>query len=190
MDDHIYSKPTRDKFLNEHLLFRDPKLKKYFDRTLQRDLDKFRTQVRTKHSSKSFDTFMYVLVTDSIRDILLQTVSEITEHMKSMGDLVISGGEAFNLYTDYENRIVTSDIDAKFIPRMSVNPEFFGKLQAVKLILWDKLGQVAQELNLRIKKRLVAMRKQYPKIFKSGFNLLWTFETAFKVSSKPVIAKN
>jgi len=166
MDDHIYSKPTRDKFLNENLLFRDPKLKKYFDRTLQRDLDKFRTQVRTKHSSKSFDKLMYVLVTDSIRDIILQTVSEITEHMKSMGDLVISGGEAFNLYTEYENRIVTSDIDAKFVPRMSVNPEFFGKLQAVKLILWDKLGQVAQKLNLRIKKRIMAMRKQYPKIFK------------------------
>ena len=130
MDDHIYSKPTRDKFLNEHLLFRDPKLKKYFDRNLQRDLNKFRTQVRTKHSSKSFDKFMYVLVTDSIRDIILQTVSEITEHMKSMGDLVISGGEAFNLYTDYENRIVTSDIDAKFVPRMSVNPEFFFTLHS------------------------------------------------------------
>jgi hypothetical protein len=155
-----------DAFLKEHLLFRDPKMKKYFDRNLQRDLGKFRTQARTKHSTKSFEKFMYVLITDSIRDIILQTVGEITEHMKDMGDLVISGGEAFNIYTAYDDRIVTSDIDAKFVPRMSVDPKFFGKLQATKLILWDKLGQVAQKLNLRIKKRMMAMRKKYPKIFK------------------------
>ena len=166
MDQHIYSKPTRDKFLNEYLLFRDPKLKKYFDRNLQRDLNKFRTQAKTKHASKGFDKLMYVLITDSIRDILLQTVGEITEHMKTMGDLVISGGEAFNIYTAKDDRIVTSDIDAKFVPRMSVNPEFFGKLQATKLIMWDKLGQIAQKLNLRIKKRITSMRKMHPKIFK------------------------
>src|SRR6056300_423763 len=166
MDEHIYSKSTMDAFLKEHLLFRDPKMKKYFDRNLQRDLGKFRTQARTKHSTKSFEKFMYVLITDSIRDIILQTVGEITEHMKDMGDLVISGGEAFNIYTAYDDRIVTSDIDAKFVPRMSVDPKFFGKLQATKLILWDKLGQVAQKLNLRIKKRMMAMRKKYPKIFK------------------------
>ena len=166
MDGHIYSKSTMDTFLKEHLIFRDPKMKKYFDRNLQRDLGKFRTQARTKHSTKSFEKFMYVLITDSIRDIILQTVGEITEHMKDMGDLVISGGEAFNIYTAYDDRIVTSDIDAKFVPRMSVDPKFFGKLQATKLILWDKLGQVAQNLNLRIKKRMMAMRKKYPKIFK------------------------
>ena len=172
MDGHIYSKSTMDTFLKEHLLFRDPKMKKYFDRNLQRDLGKFRTQARTKHSTKSFEKFMYVLITDSIRDIILQTVGEITEHMKDMGDLVISGGEAFNIYTAYDDRIVTSDIDAKFVPRMSVDPKFFGKLQATKLILWDKLGQVAQNFNLRIKKRMMAMRKKYPKIFKFlGVNL-------------------
>lgn len=166
MDEHIYSKSIRDAFLNEHLLFKDPKMKKYFDRNLQRDLGKFRTQARTKHSTKSFEKFMYVLITDSIRDIILQTLGEITAHMKDMGDLVISGGEAFNIYTPYDDRIVTSDIDAKFVPRMSVDPKFFGKLQATKLILWDKLGQVAQKLNLRIKRRILLMRKRYPKIFK------------------------
>ena len=166
MDEHIYSKSTRDAFLNEHLLFKDPKMKKYIDRNLQRDLGKFRTQARTKHSTKGFEKLMYVLITDSIRDIILQTLGEITTHMKDMGDLVISGGEAFNIYTPYDDRIVTSDIDAKFVPRMSVDPKFFGKLQATKLILWDKLGQVAQKLNLRIKRRILLMRKRYPKIFK------------------------
>lgn len=166
MDEHIYSKSAMDKFLNEHLLFRDPKMKKYFDRNLQRDVGKFRARAHTNHSTKSFEKFMYVLITDSIRDIILQTIGELTDHMKGMGDLVISGGEAFNIHTDYEERIVTSDIDAKFVPRMTVDPKFFGKLQATKLILWDKLGQTAQKLNLRVKNRLLSMRKRYSKIFK------------------------
>jgi hypothetical protein len=166
MDEQIYSKSTIEKFLNENLLFNDGKLKKYYDRNLQRDLGKFRARVHNTHSKKDFEKIMYVLVTDSIRDIIIETIGEVSEHMKNMGDVIVSGGEAFNLYVDYNDRIVTSDIDAKFVPRMSVNPQYFGKLQATKLILWDKLGEIAKRLGPRVKRRLITMRKKHPKIFK------------------------
>merc|ERR1711935_805632 len=166
MDEHIYPKTTIDKFLNENLLFKDAKMKKYYDRNLQRDLGKFRSRAHTTHRKKDFEKIMYVLVTDCVRDIIIETVGEVSEHMKNMGDVIVSGGEAFNLYVDYNQRIVTSDIDAKFVPRMSVNPQYFGKLQATKLILWDKLGEIAKRLGPRIKKRLISMRKKHPKIFK------------------------
>ena len=166
MDEQIYSKSTIEKFLNENLLFNDGKLKKYYDRNLQRDLGKFRARVHNTHSKKDFEKIMYVLVTDSIRDIIIETIGEVSEHMKNMGDVIVSGGEAFNLYVDYNNRIVTSDIDAKFVPRMSVNPQYFGKLQATKLILWDKLGEIAKRVGPRVKRRLITMRKKHPKIFK------------------------
>ena len=52
MDDQIYSKSTIEKFLNENLLFGDAKLKKYYDRNLQRDLGKFRSRVHSTHSNK------------------------------------------------------------------------------------------------------------------------------------------
>ena len=123
MDEQIYSKSTIEKFLNENLLFKDGKLKKYYDRNLQRDLGKFRARVHNTHSKRDFEKIMYVLVTDSIRDIIIETIGEVSEHMKNMGDVIVSGGEAFNLYVDYNDRIVTSDIDAKFVPRMSVNPQ-------------------------------------------------------------------
>jgi hypothetical protein len=97
---------------------------------------------------------VYVLVTDSIRDIILDTIGELTQFLRSSGDLIISGGEAFNLYVEFKDRIVTSDIDAKFVPRIPMNEKFFGKLQAVKLLLWNKLGELAKSLNLRIKKRI------------------------------------
>lgn len=166
MDDQIYSKKVIEKFIHENLFFKDEKMKKYFDRNAQRDLGKFRSRAHTAHKSKDFEKIMYVLVTDSIRDIIINTIGEITEYMKPMGDVIISGGEAFNLYTDYEDRIVTSDIDAKFVPRLPVNPKYFGKLQATKLMLWNKMGQVAQKLDAKIKKRILSTRNKHPKLFK------------------------
>ena len=166
MDDQIYSKPVIEKFIQENFYFKDSKMQKYYDRNLQRDLGKFRARAQSAHKSKSFEKMMYVLVTDSIRDIIIQTIGEIAEYMKSMGDVIVSGGEAFNLYTSFENRIITSDIDAKFVPRLPVNPQYFGKLQATKLMLWNKMGEVAQRLNLKIKNRILTMKKKNPKLFK------------------------
>lgn len=166
MDDKIYSKVVIDKFIDENLFFKDAKLKKYYDRNLQRDLGKFRSRVRTTHSDKDFEKIMYVFVTDSIRDIILDTIGELTQFLSTSGDLIVSGGEAFNLYTDFKDRIITSDIDAKFVPRIPLNEKYFGKLQAIKLTLWNKLGELAKRLNMRVKKRIMMMQKKHPKLFK------------------------
>jgi hypothetical protein len=73
--------------------------------------------------------------------------------MKSMGDIIISGGEAFNMYMDFKDRIITSDIDAKFVPKIPTDAKYFGKLQAIKLIMWDKLGKIAKKLKHSRKKK-------------------------------------
>ena len=86
-------------------LFNDVKLKKYYDRNEPRDLKKFRDRLHSKYPTKTFEKMVYVIVTDSIRDIILDTVGEINEVMKSMGDLIISGGEAYNMYVPFEDRI-------------------------------------------------------------------------------------
>ena len=121
MNGQIYSESIINKFREENLFFRDPKLKKYYERNLQRDLGKFRKRLVDVHKNKSFEKMIYVLVTDSIRDIILKTIGELTSFLASSGDLVISGGEAFNMYVDFKDRIVTSDIDAKFVPRIPMN---------------------------------------------------------------------
>ncbi len=166
MDSTIYPQGVIDKFLNENMLFNDVKLKKYYDRNEPRDLKKFRDRLHSKYSTKTLEKMVYVIVTDSIRDIILDTVGEINEVMKTMGDLIISGGEAYNMYVPFKDRIITTDIDVKFVPRMKKDSKYFGKLQAVKLILWDKLGQIAQKLNFRLKKRIIEVNKLNPKIFK------------------------
>ena len=169
MDIKLYSKQVIDQFRHENLLFRDAKLKKYFERNAARDLGKFRSRLHSTHSKKSLEKFVYVFVTDACRDIILNTIGEISEYMKNMGDLVVSGGEAFNMYMPYNERIVTSDIDAKFVPRIYYDAKYFGKLQAIKLILWDKLGKIAQKLNARIKTRIMSMDKKLIKYLGLGF---------------------
>tara|TARA_B110000503_G_scaffold122546_1_gene187234 strand:- start:4009 stop:5418 length:1410 start_codon:yes stop_codon:yes gene_type:complete len=166
MDEKSYSKVAIDKFMNENLFFKDAKLKKYFDRNEQRDLGKFRQRLHDTFSENDIEKMVYVVVTDSIRDIILDTIGELTQKFKSSGDLIVSGGEAFNLYVDFSDRIVTTDIDAKFVPFMKTDTKYFGKLQALKLLLWDTLGKYAKNLNARIKKRILSFREKHSKLFK------------------------
>src|SRR5210317_1903977 len=166
MDEKSYSKVAIDRFMNENLFFKDVKLKKYFDRNEQRDRGKFRQRLHDKFSENDLEKMVYVVVTDSIRDIILETIGELTQKLKTSGDLIVSGGEAFNMYVDFKDRIVTTDIDAKFVPRIPLNEKYFGKLQAVKLTLWNKLGEIAKRLNLRVKKRIMSIQKKHSKLFK------------------------
>lgn len=163
MDNQIYPESTIEKFLYENLFFKDVKLKKYYD---QGNVGKFRNHISKYHSDKSFEKVVYVLITDSIRDIIINTIGDLTGFLNASGDLIVSGGEAFNLYVDYKNRIITSDIDAKFVPRFPMNKKYFGKLQAVKLMLWNKLGELSKQLNLRVKKRIMEAQTKNLKLFR------------------------
>ena len=108
MDENIYSTAVINRFLKANLFFNDDLLKKYYDKN---DLVKFRNRVHKAHPNKTFEKMVYALVTDNIRDILYQTIGELTVFLKPMGDLIVSGGEAFNKYIDRNDRIVASDID-------------------------------------------------------------------------------
>jgi|TARA_B110000908_G_C10248997_1_gene450665 hypothetical protein len=177
MDEKTYPRETIDKFVNDNVLFKDLKLKKYFDRDEPRDLKKFRDRIHSTYPGKDFEKMIYVFVTDSIRDIILQTVGELTDFLRSSGDLIVSGGEAFNMYVDFKDRIVTSDIDAKFVPRMKTDAKYFGKLQALKLLLWNKLGQLSQRLNIRIRNRILEQKGKLTKFLGIGFKNKGPFVT-------------
>ena len=194
MDEQIYPKSTIDKFINENVFFKDEKLKKYYERDTPHDVNKFRSRVRSSYSDQSFEKIVYVIVTDSIRDIILDTIGDLTNFLSSSGDLIVSGGEAFNMYVDFNDRIITSDIDAKFVPRMQLNKKYFGKLQALKLLLWNKLGYLAKKLNLRIKNRITLMSKKHNKLFKFlgiRFNSVGPYVTRrYSLIKKKKMSKN
>lgn len=151
MDKLVYSEKVIEEFRQKNMFFGDKTLEKYYD---QGDVQAFRRRLVAKHGEESLDKMIYVVVTDTVRDILLDTVGHLTQFLKPMGDMVVAGGEAFNMHFPREERVVTSDIDTKFAPRVPYDTKYFGKLQSIKLILWDKLGRVCQQLSPKIKNRL------------------------------------
>jgi hypothetical protein len=156
MDTEIYSEAVINRFMKKNLFFNDSLLEKYYKSD---NLAAFRKRVHRVHNKESFEKMIYALVTDSVRDIILKTAAELSEFLKPMGDLVVSGGEAFNMYLDRADRLVTSDIDTKFIPIIPYDDKYFGKLQGIKLLLWNKLGEIARRINMKIKKRLSSKTK-------------------------------
>jgi len=156
MDTELYSQKTIDEFTKKNFFFDDPVLKKHYDAN---NVVAFRKRLVSKHGKQSLEKMLYVCVTDTLRDIILKTVGDLTAFMKPMADVVISGGEAFNMHLPRDDRVVTSDIDTKVCPRIPYNKAYFGKLQAIKLILWDKLGRVAKSLGPKIQKRMAKKTK-------------------------------
>jgi len=152
----MYNDSTLKQFMRKNLFFDDPVLERYYERG---DIKSFRSRLMRSHKNESLEKMLYAFVTDISRDIIMKTVGEITRFMNPMGDVIISGGEAYNYYVDKSKRIVTSDIDTKFVPRIPYDSRYFGKLQAMKLLLWDKLGEISIKIQREVKSRLTTNSK-------------------------------
>ena len=156
MDDTLYSQETIDKYMKENLFFNDPILKKYYE---EDKVKEFRKRLLNKHSTKDLQDMVYAYVTDSIRDIIYEIIGKLSVYLKKSGDLILTGGDAVNYYLLLEDKVVTSDIDTKFVPRFQVDNKLFAKLQAVKLLLWNKLGEISKKYSDKIKKRVQSQSK-------------------------------
>ena len=166
MDNDYYSERTINNFIKKDICQNDKLLYKYYE-TVQ--VKRFRRRLQIlKIDQKVIEQSIYVYITDSVRDIIISFVGKLTKYLHPMGDLIISGGEAFNTYFDKNDRIVTSDIDTKFIPMFKnetgklVGPsyyKYFGYLQAVKLLIWDYLRRNSELLSKQIYKRLNDIKK-------------------------------
>jgi len=168
MDTSFYSDSVVEDFIQTNLCQSDRKLYKHY---LNNDVAKFRERIHRKYpttSDKRIEQVVYACITDSIRDIILHTIGKLTEKMYPSGDLVITGGEAFNMYFEKDSRIITSDIDTKFIPVFrgqsgqlisTKSSKYFGFLQSVKLQLWNNLGEIAKSLNKKIRDRIIKTLK-------------------------------
>lgn len=151
MDTNLYSQETIDGYTKENLFFKDRTLQRYFEENKPIE---FRKRLASNFKNKDLEAMVYAFVTDSIRDIIYEIIGKLHATFKKSGDLILSGGDAVNYYLLLDDRIITSDIDTKFIPRMKIDSKFFGKLQAVKLLFWNEMGKIAKEYGPKIQKRL------------------------------------
>jgi hypothetical protein len=159
MDTYTYSQKTVDEFVREKLCGKDALLYRYYQ---EGKVQRFRNRLSRLVDDDDVKTVVQTFITDATRDVVLNLVGELTTHMKSYGDLIISGGEAINAYLAYDQRIVTTDIDTKFIPVIKIgksllkfdDEKMFGYIQLAKLKMWDKLGQLVMRYNTLILNRI------------------------------------
>ena len=125
MDEVHYLPRTIDDYLKKKLCVGDRLLYSYYNTN---NIKKFRSRL-SKFAGKDdlVNEYVYSIVTDLCRDILMKFVSKLTDNMLPFGDIILTGGEAFNHYFFPEDRVITSDIDVKFVPQFSPrNKKFFG----------------------------------------------------------------
>jgi len=156
-----YTDKDIEEWVKKKVCFGDKVLYKYISVYSQDNVKKFRSRVNKLYKKESFEEAAKVLVTESIRPLLLDIIDDLTKFLKPMGDLILSGGEAVNFYLQSKDKVITSDIDTKFVPKMKADDKYFGKLQAVKLLLWNKLGEIAQRDNYKIIDTVIKETKQH-----------------------------
>ena len=97
-------------------------------------------------------SILITIITNVLRPILYNTLSELNEDMGGYGQFIISGGEAFNLNVKKEYRKLTPDIDTKFIPffdkKIPSEAQYVGSILKIKEYFWyDVLEKAVQKLN-------------------------------------------
>jgi len=160
-----YTVETLDEFIRKTVCLEDPVLYKYYQEV---DQKRFRARL-SRLTTNDFDymTSVYTFVTNVLRDYIYEIIGKLTLYMKPFGEIILTGGEAFNSYFDVEDKIVTSDIDTKFVPifyyqgeKIDVkDPRFFTYLQACKVYLWDFLGAQALELSKKVSERIKILKQ-------------------------------
>ena len=157
MDEKYYSTGTFDKFIKKTLCDGDLITYKHFQKG---NLKFFRKRLKKEDL---VEQVVYVACTNILRDIIYEIIGKLTIHMKEWGDIVITGGEAFNNYFDIKERVVSSDIDTKFVPRFMspFDKRFFGYLQYCKLYLWQHIGFICTKYNKKVRERIKLLQKTH-----------------------------
>ena len=106
MDTSFYSDQAIRTFIRKTLCQSDSKL---FNHYVNGRVTKFRERLSRKFTSERQDNIeqvVYACITDSIRDIILETVGFLTDKLHPYGDLIVTGGEAFNMYFDKNSSVL------------------------------------------------------------------------------------
>jgi hypothetical protein len=166
----MYSRATQEQFVKSKLCQDDPKLYELFQRATtpratEADRRAFRKKLGATDVSEAVQTFM----TDACRPLIHGVIKALNKSMLPMGELIITGGEAFNHYLPKNDRVVTTDIDTKFCPLFADSKEtiitpmqykvYFEALQITKILMWDRLGRLAQQSNRAFNQRIRSLAR-------------------------------
>lgn len=149
MDEKYYSPKTVDEFARQVICMGKADM---FKAWMNNEPVKWRKLARKhKMTNAQVEKILYVLLTDTSRPTLYRMVAHMTSKMLPLGEMIIGGGEAFNHYSPREHRIVTSDIDTKFVPAFkSGQKRTFLHYQCTRLLMWDQMEVLRRRFNSKM----------------------------------------
>ena len=141
MDTRIYTKEALDEYVRVKVCMDDKTLIKYYDEGKIRE---FRSRLGRLTNGEDLSKVVLTVCTDVLRPLTYSVIKQMSRSLSNYGNLIISGGEAFNIYFPKNARVITGDIDTKFVPNINpADPKFFGKIQVCRLAMWNALGKGA-----------------------------------------------
>jgi hypothetical protein len=142
MNDNYYAPEVVENFKKKYIYFGEKKFEHAYD---SGDVTAYRSLLKKFVSQRDVQHIVYVIITDSVRDVVrTRLLPELSRFLKPYGEFIMSGGEVFNTFVGQDARLVTSDIDTKFIPLFETK-DFFRDLQILKIIFWDKLNLILKK---------------------------------------------
>lgn len=149
MEYNSYSEDTFDTFIIKNVCQDDKTLVRYLK---ENNKTAFRTRLAKFPGAESkIKKVMSAMFTEALRDVILSQASLLTKHMSPFGFLIVGGGMAINKYLPFAQKDIVTDIDTKFVPSIARisprSPKYFGYIQMAKVVMWHKLGIIAQRLS-------------------------------------------
>ena len=149
MDEKYYSPKTVDDFARQVICLGKADM---FRAWMDDDPVRWRRLARRhKMTNAHLTKMLYVLLTDTSRATLYEMVALMTSHMLPLGEMIIGGGEAFNYHSPREQRIVTLDIDTKFVPAFKFGQKrTFLYYQCTRLLMWEQMEVLRRRFNAKM----------------------------------------
>lgn len=104
-------------------------------------------QEALKNIEREWNDTLLFFITNALRPVVYEFISLLNEDMKAYATAVISGGEAFNLIVNKEDRQLTSDIDTKVILNPGISNSSYAFLNFIHLFWYDYLEKRLDWIN-------------------------------------------
>ena len=104
MDRRVYTQDTLDEYIETKVCLDDKTLYKYYTENKPKE---FRSRLSKLTTQKDLKKIVLTVCTDVLRPFVYKMIKQLSSKMNKYGNLIISGGEAFNLYFE-KGDLVTS----------------------------------------------------------------------------------
>lgn len=162
-----YTPDVMHVFFNKYLCLGDKELIQLKDSRQSKLLARKLSKLDPEKVKENIERVIFSTVVNELHDIIIKNMEKVSIAMRPFGFVVMAGGSVVNYHLPPEHRVVSRDMDYKFVPIMKgithKNPKYFGYLQYAKIYMWNMLGKLAKSFSIsaKIRQRLSGIQNSW-----------------------------